>query len=461
MNLRRLWAIMLKELRQLRRDRITLAMIVGIPVMQLLLFGYAINLNLRHLDAGVADQANSAASRALVQDMVATGVITPRSEAYTPDQLMQALRRGEISVGIVVPADFERRRFDGREAVQVLVDGSDTVVQSAAIQLAQVPLDTRPTSNTRPLREGSIASGPVSVTSFYNPQRRSAVNIVPGLIGVILTMTLVMFTAVAVVRERERGNMELLIATPVSRSELMVGKVLPYAAIGLLQTTLVLVLGTWLFQVPIRGSLLDIYLAAVLLVLANLALGLLISTRARSQFQAMQMTLFLFLPSILLSGFMFPFAGMPRPVQWLAEVLPLTHFLRLVRGIMLRGASLWELWHDALALLAFIVVMMTWRSCASASGWIEGKAAPASGRCRPLVGTPYSATTRARSELVSASVITTSTNWPINRAGAGKFTERMFSVLPVSSFGFLREGLPPARSARCRPSSRRCRRRAH
>ena len=162
-----------------------------------------------------------------------------------------------------------------------------------------------------------------------------------------------------VVRERERGNMELLIATPVSRSELMVGKVLPYAAIGLLQTTLVLVLGTWLFQVPIRGSLLDIYLAAVLLVLANLALGLLISTRARSQFQAMQMTLFLFLPSILLSGFMFPFVGMPRPVQWLAEVLPLTHFLRLVRGIMLRGASLWELWHDALALLAFIVVMMT------------------------------------------------------------------------------------------------------
>ncbi|QII28527.1 ABC transporter permease [Stenotrophomonas maltophilia] len=359
MSVRRLWAIMLKELRQLRRDRITLAMIVGIPVMQLLLFGYAINLNLRHLDAGIADQANSAASRALVQDMVATGVITPHAQAYTPDQLMEALRRGRISVGIVIPSDFERRRYEGREAVQVLVDGSDTVVQSAAIQLAQVPLDTRPTSNTRPLREGSIASGQVSVISFYNPQRRSAVNIVPGLIGVILTMTLVMFTAVAVVRERERGNMELLIATPVSRSELMVGKVLPYAAIGLLQTTLVLLLGTWLFEVPIRGSLVDVYLAAVLLVLANLALGLLISTRARSQFQAMQMTLFLFLPSILLSGFMFPFAGMPKPVQWLAEVLPLTHFLRLVRGIMLRGASLWELWPDALALLVFIVAMMT------------------------------------------------------------------------------------------------------
>ena len=351
MKLRRLWAIVLKEVRQLRRDRITLAMIVMIPVGQLVLFGYAINLNPRGLTAAVADQAGTAASRALVMDMVATGVIRTVAEADTPQQLVGMLRRGEISVGIVVPPDFERRRVDGREVAQVMVDGSDTVVQSAAAQLAQTPVDS---SVVAPRK-----TAPIGVVAFYNPQRRSAVNIVPGLIGVILTMTLVMFTAVAVVRERERGNMELLIATPVSRSELMVGKVLPYAAIGLLQTTLVLLLGTWLFEVPIRGSLLDVYLAAVLLVLANLALGLLISTRARSQFQAMQMTLFLFLPSILLSGFMFPFAGMPRPVQWLAEVLPLTHFLRLVRGIMLRRASLWELWPDALALLVFIVAMMT------------------------------------------------------------------------------------------------------
>ena len=166
-------------------------------------------------------------------------------------------------------------------------------------------------------------------------------------------------TAVAIVRERERGNMELLIATPVSRSELMIGKVLPYVAIGLVQTTLVLLLGMWLFQVPLGGSLLHAYIAACLLIVANLTLGLLISTRAQSQFQAMQMTFFVFLPSILLSGFMFPFAGMPRAAQWLAEVLPLTHFLRLVRGIMLRGASLAELWVDALALVAFTVVMMS------------------------------------------------------------------------------------------------------
>ncbi len=354
MNWLRLKAVMLKEVRQMRRDRITLAMIVAIPVMQLLLFGYAINTNLRDLHAGIADQANTTASRALVMDALATTVITPHLQARTPEERMQALRRGEISIGLVISPDFERRRSEGREVMQVLVDGSDNAVQAAAAQLAQLPVaDYRPASLVRAPGTGSIG-----VVSFYNPERRSAVNIVPGLIGVILTMTMVLFTGVAIVRERERGTMELLIATPVSSAELMVGKVSPYVVIGLVQTTVVLALGVWLFKVPINGSLLQIYLAAMLLIVANLALGLLISTRAQSQFQAMQMTFFVFLPSILLSGFMFPFAGMPRPVQWLAEILPLTHFLRLIRGVMLRGASLWELWHDVLALLAFIVVMM-------------------------------------------------------------------------------------------------------
>jgi ABC-2 type transport system permease protein len=357
MKLRRLLAVMVKELRQMRRDRITLAMIVGIPVMQLVLFGYAINLNLRGLSAGIADMADTSASRALVMDMVATGVIEPRLSAGSPQALMEQLRRGRISVGVVIPPDFEARRVEGRETVQVLVDGSDTVVQSAAIQLAQLPLDTRPAAGAHAAGPGA-GHGQVSVVSFYNPERRSAVNIVPGLIGVILTMTMVLFTGVAIVRERERGNMELLIATPVSRAELMVGKVLPYIAIGLVQTSVVLALGTWLFRVPVAGSLLDVYLAAVLLILANLTMGLLISTRAQSQFQAMQMTFFVFLPSILLSGFMFPFAGMPRAVQWIAEALPLTHFLRLIRGIMLRGAGLWELWPEVLALLGFTAVMM-------------------------------------------------------------------------------------------------------
>src|SRR5207342_2415973 len=234
----------------------------------------------------------------------------------------------------------------------------DTAVQSAAVQLAQTPLDRSTPSLQSPMTSTPPTS-PISVVAFYNPERRSAINIVPGLIGVILTMTMVLFTGVAIVRERERGNMELLIATPVSRSELMIGKVLPYAVIGLIQTTVVLALGVWLFHVPVRGSVLDVYVASVLLILANLTLGLLISTKAQSQFQAMQMTFFVFLPSILLSGFMFPFAGMPTLIQWLAEVLPLTHFLRIIRGVMLRGAGLFELWPDVLALAAFTAVMMT------------------------------------------------------------------------------------------------------
>lgn len=358
MNWRRLGAIVVKELRQLSRDRITLAMILGIPIMQLVLFGYAINLNLRGLDAGIADQANTAGSRALVMDMLATDVVSAVRTANTPDQLMAMLRRGEISIGIAVPPDFEHRRIDGRPVAQVLVDGSDTTVQSAAAQLAQTPLD----SSAPDLRAPPTSTPPtqrISVVSFYNTQRVSAINIVPGLIGVIMTMTMVLFTAIAIVRERERGNMELLIATPLTSTELMVGKVLPYIAIGLVQTSVILALGITLFAVPIRGSVLDVYLASGLLIIANLSLGLLISTQAQSQFQAMQMTFFVFLPSILLSGFMFPFAGMPRAAQWIAEVLPLTHFLRLIRGVMLRGASLLELWPDVLALVAFIVVMMT------------------------------------------------------------------------------------------------------
>ncbi|RZA34043.1 MAG: ABC transporter permease, partial [Lysobacteraceae bacterium] len=324
------------------------AMMLGIPTLQLLLFGYAINLDVRNLPAAVADMADTGGSRALVQDLFATDVIRPVAGARTPQELQSLLRTGQIKIGIVIPPDFERRRLDGREAMQVIVDGSDTSVQSTARQLALMPLDGR-----------SAAPGQISVLPLYNPERRSAVNVVPGLIGVILTMTLVMFTAMAIVRERERGNLELLITTPVSSGELMVGKVLPYVAVGLVQTTVVLVLGIVLFKVPVNGSLSGVYGAAMLLIVANLTLGLLVSTRAQTQFQAMQMAFFLFLPSILLSGFMFPFDGMPRAAQWIAEMLPLTHFVRLIRGVILRGANLFELWPDVLALIAFTAVMMS------------------------------------------------------------------------------------------------------
>lgn len=350
MKARQIFAVMVKELRQMVRDKMTVAMMLGIPTLQLLLFGYAINLDVRNLPAAVADLSGTSGSRALTQDLFATGVIRPVAGVRTPQELQTLLRKGEIKIGIVIPADFERRRIDGREAMQVIVDGSDTSVQSTARQLAQMPLDG-----------GGLSAlqGQISVLPLYNPERRSAVNVVPGLIGVILTMTLVMFTAMAIVREKERGNLELLITTPVSSGELMVGKVLPYIGVGLVQTTVVLLLGVLLFKVPINGSLWGVYGAAMLLIVANLTLGLLVSTRAQTQFQAMQMAFFLFLPSILLSGFMFPFDGMPKAAQWIAEVLPLTHFVRLIRGVVLRGANLFELWPDVLALLAFTAVMMS------------------------------------------------------------------------------------------------------
>jgi ABC-2 type transport system permease protein len=352
MSLRRLFSIVLKELRQLRRDRLTFAMIVGIPTMQLLLFGFAINLDIRHLDAAVLDQANTARSRELVAELAASQVITLRHALSAPQQLDDLMREGRVGVGIVIPPDFENRLERGdRPAVQLVVDGSDQVVQQAARQLAAYPL-----ARLRGV-DGNAPPG-MEVVNFYNPERRAPVNTVPGLVGVILTMTMVMFTAMALVRERERGNLEMLIATPVSPWELTLGKVLPFVAIGLVQVTLVLALGKLIFAVPVRGSLLEIYLAALLFIIASLALGVFLSTLARSQFQAMQLAFFTFLPQILLSGFMFPYAGMPRAAQWLAEILPMTHFLRLIRGIALRGATLADLWTEMAALAVFSAVML-------------------------------------------------------------------------------------------------------
>ncbi len=352
MNLRRLGSIVLKELRQLRRDRLTFAMIVGIPIMQLVLFGYAINMDVRNLDAAVLDQAGTARSRELIASLGATQVVNLRYRVSAPQEIDALLRRGRISIALIVPADFAARMIQrDRPALQIVVDGSDQVVQSAARQLAGFPV-YEPDGWTR-----SVA--PVQVVNFYNPERRAPINTVPGLIGVILTMTMVLFTAIALVRERERGNMEMLIATPVSPWELTLGKVLPFIGIGLVQVTVVLVLGDVLFQVPIRGSLAALYTASLVFIVASLSLGVFLSTLATNQFQAMQMAFFTFLPQILLSGFMFPFAGMPVAAQWVAEVLPLTHFLRLVRGIMLRGATLGELWPALAALGVFIAVMLS------------------------------------------------------------------------------------------------------
>ena len=353
MNWQRLFAIVLKELRQLRRDRLTFAMIVGIPTMQLLLFGYAINLDIRHLNAAVLDQAQTAQSREVIAQLGQTGVMDFNYHLHTPQQIDALLRAGKISAALVVPADFERRVAVRDEVpMQIVVDGSDQVVQQAARQLAALPL----TQLLTPAATAPVAN--VEIVNFYNPERRAPVNTVPGLIGVILTMTMVLFTAMAIVRERERGNLEFLIATPVSPAELTIGKVLPFVGIGLLQVSVVLALGVLIFRVPINGTLLDVYGAALVFIIASLSLGVFISTLANTQFQSMQLAFFTFLPQILLSGFMFPFEGMPWPAQWLAEIFPMTHFVRLIRGIMLRAATLAELWPELAALAAFCVVVL-------------------------------------------------------------------------------------------------------
>jgi ABC-2 type transport system permease protein len=350
-SLLRIFAILGKEILQLRRDRLTFGMIVGIPFLQIVLFGYAINTDVRHLRAAVADQADTQLSRRLIADVQASQVLDVVNRVATAEELKILLDSGKIHVGLYIPPDFERRlQQDSRHAAHLLVDGADPVILSTA----------RALSTMRFHEDGQTGkAGVFEIRNYYNPERRSAIFVVPALIGVILTMTMVLFTAVAIVRERERGNLELLINTPVSSAELMIGKVVPYILIGLIQVTLILLLGSLLFDVPINGALLDVYLAALIFITSNLMLGLLISTAAKNQFQAMQMTFFFFLPSILLSGFMFPYDGMPKAAQYIAEVLPLTHFVRLIRGIILRGAELGQMLPDIGALLVFAAVMMT------------------------------------------------------------------------------------------------------
>jgi ABC-2 type transport system permease protein len=351
-TLRRTRAISAKEFRQLSRDRLTFGMVVGIPLIQILIFGYSINFDVRDIGAGVVDLANTSASRALVADLQATQVIRVEEHLRTVAELEARIASGAVSAGVYIPPDFERRKLDPqRTAVQVLVDGSEPTIEGVVRALVNVRAARRAGSATLP-------TSLIEVRTLYNPERRTPVQIVPALIGVILTLTMVVFTAVAIVRERERGNMELLITTPVKSGELMVGKLIPYVIVGLIQTTLILLVGTWLFNVPIVGSLIDLYLAAGAVIGANLVLGLVISTLVQTQFQAIQLSIFTLLPSILLSGFMFPFDGMPRAAQWIAQILPLTHFVELVRGIVLRGAPLDALWLPLVKLAIFFAIAM-------------------------------------------------------------------------------------------------------
>ncbi|MBU2039020.1 MAG: ABC transporter permease [Gammaproteobacteria bacterium] len=359
---RRVAAIVVKEIRQLARDRMTFGMIVMIPLVQLLLFGYAINTDVRHIPAGLVDLNQSSYSRELIAITEASQTVDFVRVYASAQEAEQAIVRGDVKAVLYLPADLGQRlsvhpafnRDSGRSNSQTLqpvgqwlVDGGDTVIAASIRSLRQLPLDTlagRALKDNVPTFE---------VVQFFNPQQRSVVNIVPGLLAIILTMTMIMFTSAAIVREREQGNMEFLIATPVKPMELMIGKIVPYVLVGLIQVGIILGIGHLLFSVPVRGGLLTLLVAALLFIFASLALGLVISTIAKTQLQAMQMTVFILMPSILLSGFMFPYEAMPQPAQIISEALPATHFMRMVRGIVLRDALLWDLQRDALWLAAF------------------------------------------------------------------------------------------------------------
>ncbi len=353
MFVQRIFAIIIKEIRQLGRDRLTFGMIIGIPLMQIILFGYAINMDVRHLNGGIVDLADTYSSRKFTAAIQATQVIDFVVTSDSAEGLIDRMRQGDIKVGVVIPADFDRRLVDSsRAAAQLLIDGSDTSIANIAAQLRDMRFDIRSVTSAQKV---SL----LEVRNYFNPERRSAVQIVPALIGVILNLTMVLFTSVAVVRERERGNLEMLITTPIRNIELMIGKITPYVVIGLIQVSIILAVGILLFNIPIVGSMLDLYAGSLIFIAATLSLGLAISTWAKTQFQAMQLTFFTYLPSILLSGFMFPYDGMPQFAQWLGKLLPLTHFVEMIRGIVLRGATFSDLWSSTLALLVFFVVMMS------------------------------------------------------------------------------------------------------
>lgn len=359
----RFLAMVVKEFVQMRRDRLTFGMLVGIPLLQLLVFGYAINLNPRHLPTAIVVAENSPFARALVWGLRHTDYFAVERLVSRETVAARLLAEGRVQFVLTVPEDFSRRLLRGESpAVLLQADATDPAATGPAVSAVEVLLQT---VLSRDLPEAMAAKTPETpparliVHRMYNPEIITQHSVVPGLLGVVLTMTMVMITALAITRERERGTMENLLATPVRPLEVMTGKIVPYILVGYIQTTLILLAARFLFNVPMQGSLGLLLLLMLVFIVANLAVGITFSTLARNQLQAVQMSFFFFLPSILLSGFMFPFRGMPVWAQAIGEVLPLTHFVRIVRGILLKGTGLPEIRDDLLAIVTFLVVMMT------------------------------------------------------------------------------------------------------
>jgi len=356
------WSIVLKEFIQLKRDRLTLGMIIGLPLIQLFLFGYVINSDPKQMPTAIIDADQTEITRTVVATMKASGYFHIVGTLPDEEAGRAALARGKVLFVLNIPAGFTRSVLRGeRPSLLVEADATDpTATGMALASVGQIPRSAAIKDLTGPLASlaGTDPAFGVQVHALYNPEGITTYNIVPGLMGMVLTMTMVLMTGLAITRERERGTMENLLAMPVRPIEVMTGKIVPYIAIGLIQVTLILVAAVAVFHVPFAGSVLSMYLAALLFVAANLTVGITISSFAKNQLQAMQLTNFYFLPNMMLSGFLFPYLGMPKWAQYVGLLMPLTYFNRLVRGIFLKGNNLADLWPNIWPLMIFTVVLL-------------------------------------------------------------------------------------------------------
>jgi ABC-2 type transport system permease protein len=356
---RKTWAMLVKEFIQLKRDRVSFAMIIMIPLVQLMLFGYAINTNPRNLPTAVLMQESTDLSRSILAALENTKYFRVTQLPHSEAEVDELLASGTVLFAIEIPAKFERsvRRGD-KPAMLVIADATDPVASGTALGALNMVLQTA-LSHDRAVPASPTMPFEIRTHARYNPAAVTALNIVPGLVGTILTLTMLIFTALSVTREIERGTMENLLSMPITPVEIMLGKIIPYVLVGFVQAALIIGIGVTLFGVPIVGSLAMLAALSTLFIATNLSIGYTFSTVAQNQLQAMQMSMMFFLPNILLSGFIFPFAGMPIWAQWIGETLPLTHYIRIVRSIMLKGSNLSDLHYDAIAMFVLMLIAMT------------------------------------------------------------------------------------------------------
>ena len=356
----RIWAVMKKEVLQMSRDRMTLALVFMMPLVQLLLFGYAIQTEVRHIPTTVFDQSLSAESRDMLATFSASGYFDITRTASSYEEVTRNIDSGQTKVGIIFPPDYAEDVRKGVSApIQVFVDASNNMVSNQAVAVAtSIGLIK---SQQIVLQKVHLSSAPfdVRVRPLYNPDGITAYYMVPAILGIIVTLTMMILTAVAIVRERERGTLEQLMVTPIKSYEMMVGKIAPYIVLGYIQITIALLIGVWVFRVPIRGSILQLYLLTLFFITASLGLGLMISNVAKNQMQAFQLSFFVMLPSILLSGFMFPREAMPKIIYYISALLPLTYYLDIIRGIVLKGIGFQYLMGQVAVLLVFSLVFLT------------------------------------------------------------------------------------------------------